>query len=130
MRLREEELRARKTPVETGQVELHKEVVSEQRTIDVPVTREEVVVERHPVGPRPADRPIGEGEEIEIPVREEEVTLEKRPVVYEEVEVGKRPVTETERVTETVRREEARIEREGDVEVAGEGDLRREEPRR
>jgi len=83
----------------------------------VPVTREEVVVERHPVEPRPANRPISERETIEVPVREERVEVEKQPVVYEEVEIGKRQVQETEQVSGTVRREEARIEREGDVDV-------------
>ena len=68
---------------------------------------------------RPSDRPIGEGETIEVPVREERVTAEKRPVVYEEVEVGKRAVQETERVSDTVRREVAEIETEGNVNVGG-----------
>ena len=117
--LREEELRARKEMVETGRVEVHKDVVTEQRTVEVPVTREEVVVERHPVDPRPADRPTAEGETIRVPVREEEVTVEKRPVVTEEIRIGKRPVEETEQVSGTVRREEARIEREGDVSLEG-----------
>jgi uncharacterized protein (TIGR02271 family) len=120
MQLREEELRTRKTSVETGQVSLGKEVVEEQRTVDVPVTREEVYVERHAVDRRPSDRPVTEAEQtIEVPVREERVELEKQPVVYEEVGVGKREVTETESVSETVKREEARIEKEGDVDLDG-----------
>ena len=49
VQLREEELQARKRPVETGSVQLGKDVVEEQRSMDVPVTREEVFVERHPV---------------------------------------------------------------------------------
>ena len=120
MQLREEELQARKQPVETGQVSLGKEVVEEQKSIEVPVSREEVYVERRPVE-RPADRPVGEAAErtIEVPVREERVETEKQPVVYEEVGVGKREVTETQQVSETVRREEARIDRQGDVNVAG-----------
>jgi uncharacterized protein (TIGR02271 family) len=118
--LREEELRARKEMVEAGEVEIRKDVVTEQRTLEVPITREEVVVERHPIeGRRVSDRPIGETESIRVPVREEEVTVEKRPVVREEIEIGKRRVEETEQVSGTVRREEARIEREGDVEVGG-----------
>jgi uncharacterized protein (TIGR02271 family) len=117
VQLREEELRATRRPVEAGEVELRKDVVSEQRTVDVPVTREEVVVERRPVDRRPSDRPITEGATIEVPVREERVEVEKQPVVFEEVEVGKRAVTDTERVTGTVRREDARLEREGDVNV-------------
>ena len=64
-----------------------------------------------------SDRPIGEGETIRVPVREEEVTVEKRPVVTEEISIGKRPVQETEQVSGTVRREEARIEREGNVDI-------------
>ena len=125
VQLREEELRARKEPVQTGEVGIRKEVVEEQRTVDVPVTREEAVVERHPVEPRPADRPIGEEETIRFPLRGERVEVEKQPVVTEEVEVGKRQVQETERVSDTVRREEARVEREGDAEIRGDEPPRR-----
>jgi hypothetical protein len=39
--------------------------------------------------------------------------------VYEEVGVGKRQVTETQPVSATVRPEEARIQREGDVDLRG-----------
>ena len=124
VQLREEELQARKETVQTGEVGLRKEVVSEQKTIDVPVTREEVTIERKPGDRRPDDRPVGEGETLRVPVREERVEVEKTPVVTEEVSIGKRPVTETERVSGTVRKEEARVEEEGEV------DLRGEEPRR
>jgi uncharacterized protein (TIGR02271 family) len=118
LRLREEELQARKTPVETGQVSIGKEVVEEQRTLDVPVTREEAFVERHPVDRQPSDKPIGEGrQEVEVPIREERVSMEKRPVDYEEVGIGKREVTDTQQVSGTVRREEARIEREGEANI-------------
>jgi uncharacterized protein (TIGR02271 family) len=121
MRLREEELHARKQPVETGQVSLGKEVVEEQRTMEVPVTREEAYVERHPVERRPSEQPIEAtaGQTIDTPVREEHVEVSKQPVVYEEVGVGKRQVTETQQVSDTVRREELRVEREGDARVSG-----------
>jgi uncharacterized protein (TIGR02271 family) len=131
--LREEQLRVQKQPTEAGEVGIRKQVVTEQKTIDVPVSREEVVVERHPVEPRPADRPIGsENEEIRVPVREEHVNVEKQPVVTGEVEVGKREIQDTERVSGEVRHEEARIEREGDVRVQGPTPEDREhrEPRR
>lgn len=127
LRLREEELQAHKTPVETGRVQLSKEVVEEGRTLEVPVTREEVFVERRPVERRPSDRPIDttETETIEVPVREEHVEVEKRPVVYEEVSVGKRATAETRQVTETVRREELRMDEEGDVDLRGDPDSSR-----
>jgi uncharacterized protein (TIGR02271 family) len=121
MRLREEQLETRTTPVETGRVQVGKDIVEEQRRVDVPVTREEVVVERHPVDRRPADQPIDatERETIEVPVREEQVEVEKRPVVYEEVGVAKHTTRETQQVSDTVRREELRVDRQGDASLSG-----------
>jgi len=120
LQLREEELQARKTPVETGQVTLGKDVVEEQKSVEVPVTREEVYVERRAVD-RPADRPVEAGAEqtIEVPVREEQVEVETRPVVYEEVGLNKQQVVENQPVSDTVRREELRVNKEGDVAVGG-----------
>jgi uncharacterized protein (TIGR02271 family) len=118
MQLREEELVAKKETVEKGAVQVGKDVVTEQKTLEVPVRREEVTIERTPVNRRPSDLPIDEREDtISVPVHEERIEVEKRPVVYEEVSVGKRQVQATERVSDTVRREEARIE--GDVRVTG-----------
>ena len=120
IQLREEDLQARKTSVATGQVTLGKDVVEERKSVDVPVTREEVYVERRAVD-RPADRPIQAGTEqtIEVPVREEQIELEKRPVVYEEVGVNKQQVVQNQQVTDTVRREELRMDKEGAVDVSG-----------
>ena len=127
LRLREEQLQARKTPVETGRVQVGKEIVEEQKSVEVPVSREEVFVERHPVERRPSDQPIGagEGQTIDVPVREERVEVEKRPVVYEEVGLGKRATEETQQVSDTVRREELRMEKEGDIDVQGESGTKR-----
>ena len=119
VRLREEQLRAQKQPVETGEARLRKDVVSEQQSMDVPVTHEEVYVERRPGSGQPTDQPIGEGETYRVPVRDEQVSVEKQAVEREEVGMGKRPVEETKRVSDTVRREEAHVEREGDVGIQG-----------
>jgi len=119
MQLREEELHARTTQVEKGRVHLGKDVVEEERTLEVPVTREEVYVERHPVDRRPTDQPISETDTqtIRVPVNEERVEVEKQPVVYEEVGVGKRVTQDTRQVSDTVRREELRTDKEGDVDA-------------
>src|SRR5215212_6429375 len=117
--LREEELRAEKERVQAGEVRVRKEVVSEERTIEVPVTREEVVIERRPAAGRTAEGRIDEDEEIRIPLMEEEVRVDKTPEVREEVTLKKRQVHDTERVSDTVRREEARVERTGDANVQG-----------
>ena len=115
--VREEELQAHKQLVETGEVRVRKEVVTEHRTLEVPVQREEVVIERHAPTGEPGASDIRPGEELRIPVRKEQVTVEKRPMVKEEVTVGKRVVESTERVSGEVRKEVVRVEREGDVDI-------------
>ena len=118
IQLREERLRPVKESREAGAVTVDKEVVSEQQAMDVPVTRDEVVIERRAVPDRPTSGEIRpEGEEIRVPVEKEQARLAKDTVVTEEVQVGTRPVTETEHLTDTVRREELRVEREGNPRV-------------
>jgi len=115
MELKEENLKVRKTPVKKGEVEVRKEVVTEHKRIDVPVEREEVVIERRPARGR-ASGAI-KSEEIRIPVKEEQVRVEKETVAKEEVSVGKRKVRDTKTVGGTVKREELRVEEQGDVDV-------------
>jgi len=120
MELKEERLRAEKHPVETGEVSVRKEVHTETKSIEVPVEREEVVIERTPTHGRPTAAGHVRGqEEIRIPVHEEQVNVTKEPVVTEEVRVGKRTVQDTEHVSGQVRKEEIKVERTGDVDVKG-----------
>jgi uncharacterized protein (TIGR02271 family) len=120
LKLRAERLNVTKQPVQTGEVGLHKEVVTEQKTIDVPVTHEEVFLERRPVtgNAAPDTTPIGEGE-IRVPLTEEKVNVRKDTVETGEVSIGKRTVQETQRVRDTVKREEARAEQQGDAPIHG-----------
>ena len=119
IQLREERLRATTEQVQTGEVDLRKEVVTEQQTFDVPVTHEEVYIERRAGSGQVFDTPIGEGEAIRVPVSAEQVNVAKQTVQTGEVSVGKRAVQESQQVTDTVRHEEARIERKGDAIIEG-----------
>jgi len=121
--IREEQLQAQKQPVQTGEVQIGREVTEREQSINVPVTREEVFVERHDFEARPTDQPIneGDGQTIRVPVVEEQVQVSKQPVQTGEVVIGKRQVQENQQVSDTVRREEPRIERQGDVNVQGSG---------
>jgi uncharacterized protein (TIGR02271 family) len=102
-----EVLRVHKERIDRGEVRIRKEVVTEQQTVQVPVTREELVVERVPVGQNtPAQGQIGADSEIRVPLTEERATLDKQTVVREQVNVGKRSVEEVENLEESVRREE------------------------
>jgi uncharacterized protein (TIGR02271 family) len=107
----EEELAARTREVERGEVRIDKNVVQEQQTLEVPVTEEEVEVTRRRVDrPVTADDHAFEEGTIEVPLRGEEVEIEKRARVVEEIDVDKAARTHTERVSDTVRREEVTIE--------------------
>jgi uncharacterized protein (TIGR02271 family) len=53
---------------------------------------------------------IGSDQEIRVPLSEEKVQVDKVPVVREEVKVGKRTVSNTQNVSDQVRREELEVE--------------------
>ncbi len=97
--------------VNTGEVTIAKEPVTETKTVEVPVTHEEVRIERRPsttsssTAISEGERPVESRSEIRVPVTSEEVEVTKRPYVKEEVVVTKEPVTETKTVTDTVRSE-------------------------
>ncbi|KZL91330.1 YsnF/AvaK domain-containing protein [Clostridium magnum] len=120
LQLRQEELDITKNKVNTGEVTLSKEIVEDQKTVDVPVTHEEVVIERREISSEPSDSPITSGETIRIPVSEEKVEVGKHTVVTGEISAHKREVKETEQVTETLKREEAHVNSSGDTDIVDE----------
>lgn len=111
----EEEVRVGTASRETGRVRLRKYVVTEQVQQTVPVSREEVRLEREPITDENLDEAmsgaeISEGEH-EVVLHEEEPVVEKRTVPKERVHLGKDTTTEEREVSEEVRKE--RIETEG-----------------
>jgi len=114
LKLREEQLRVEKERVQTGEAHLRKEVVEEQQTFTVPTTHEEIVVEMRPGSGQTSDQsPIAPGETIHVPVSEERVHVTKEAVETGEVSIHKQAVQEEQPVSETIRREKAHLEREG-----------------
>lgn len=121
LKLREEQLSVNKQQAQTGEVQLGKNVVSEQKTVNVPVTHEEAYLERRPATDAMTNNttPIGEGETIRVPMSEEKVNVSKDNVVTGEVSLDKRAVQGTQKVTDTVKREEAHVEQQGDAPIHG-----------
>jgi len=116
--LKKEDLHVRKENETVGEVRIRKDVVTEHKTLDVPVTHEEVVIERRAAtAGESTSADIRPGEEIRIPVKEEHVHLEKSGHVAEHVKVGKRQVQKTEHVSGDVRHEELRVEKDGECPV-------------
>jgi len=110
----EEELRVGTAERETGRVRLRKYVVEDEVTETVPVRREEIRVEREPITDGnvddAVDGPAISEEEHEVVLREEEVVVDKRAVPKERVRLEKDSVTEEERVSETLRKEEIDVD--------------------
>ncbi len=108
---------------------VRKEIVEEQKTINVPVSHEEIVIERRSVNNDSTAEPVGADETIRIPVSEEQVEVNKNTVVTGEVDVHKREIQETEQVKDTVKREEARVDKTGNVKVNNNSEVLRDHSR-
>lgn len=112
----EERMNVDKQNVETGEVRLRKHVVTDTETVEVPVTREEVRIEREPISEVDArdlaakDPRIGE-DEASVTLHEERVNVTKESVPVEKVNLGKETVRDTETHTEELRKE--RIDADG-----------------
>ena len=94
----------------TDEATITKEPVTETRTVEVPVTHEEMTVERRPASGASSESPSSTKTEIKVPLSKEEVEVTKEPYVKEEVVIKKEPVTETKTVTESVTSERVDVE--------------------
>ena len=104
--LSEERLDVSKTSQE-NQARITKKPVTERKTVEVPLTREEVSIERRPAsGQTEAQSPIQSEEEITIPLKREEAQVSKKPYVKEEAVIKKKAYTDTKEITEDVTSEE------------------------
>lgn len=113
----EEQVRVERREVERGRVRITKRVEHQEGTIDEPLLRERVEVERVPVD-REIDGPVEvrqEGDVTIIPVYEEVLVVEKRLVLKEELHIRKERQETHEPLHVTLRREHVDVERiEGD----------------
>ena len=120
----EEQVRINKKTVETGRVNIYKDVHEEDVTVDVPTVHEEVNVERVPVNEYVESAPPSvryEGDVMIIPVLHEELVLVKRLKLVEELHVTKRKIETHEAQHVTLRKEEVNVNR---VEPGGENPRR------
>ncbi len=108
--LTEERLNVSKRATQQGEATITKEPYAETKTVEVPLTHEEVTIERRPPsGSIKAETPISSRQEIKVPLRKEEVQITKDPYVKEEISVKKKPVTEKRIVREQVTSEKVKI---------------------
>ncbi|MBU3112374.1 YsnF/AvaK domain-containing protein [Clostridium lacusfryxellense] len=115
--LRKEELDIAKSKIQKGDVEIGKEIIEEHKQVDVPVKREEVVIERRSLHNEASDSPITDEATIKIPLSEEKVNVGKHTVITGEISAHKREIENTEHIDETLKHEEAHITKTGDANI-------------
>lgn len=117
LELKSEELDISKHKSKIGDVEIGKEIVSEHKSVDVPITHEEVVIERRALNKKPSDKPIEKEDDVHIPVMDEYVDVGKHTVVTGEVSAHKHAFEENKHVDESLKKEEASIHTDGDPNI-------------
>lgn len=110
----EEQLHVGTRTEETGRARLRKFVVTEEQTRTVPVSHEEVTIEREPITDANAgsatDGPQISEEEHEVTLHAERPVVEKEVTPVERIKLGTETVSEEEKVTETVRKEQVELD--------------------
>ena len=106
----EEQLNVNKERVATGEARLRKYVVTDTESVEVPVEREEVRVERTPINAEDAKNYngaiSGDSEEASVTLHEERVNVNKETVPVEKINLKKNTVRDTETHTEELRKEQ------------------------
>jgi uncharacterized protein (TIGR02271 family) len=113
----EEQLRVGTEQIEAGKARLRKFVVTENVTTTVPVSHEEVRIEREPI----TDANVGDAlggpaiseEEHEVVLHAERPVVAKEAVPVERVRLDTETVTEQETVTDSVRKEQIDTDTDG-----------------
>ena len=97
----------------TSEATITKEPVTETETVEVPVTHEEITIERRSPSESSltttTERPVQSKTDTKVQLSKEDIQVTKEPYVKEEVVVKKKPVTETKTVTDTVTSEKVDV---------------------
>jgi uncharacterized protein (TIGR02271 family) len=124
LQLREERVRVETEPVEVGRVRIQKRITEWTETLQVPLRREDLVLEVLPGSGvvRIDGRDLQPGEVVELPLIQERATANKETVVSEDVHVRTVSTDVAEHIPVTLQREELVVEPEGAVELLASDD--------
>lgn len=108
VQLKKEDLAIHKNRVRTGEVSVRKEVLTENKTIVVPVTREELVIENKVLGTK--NQQEQKKQVFRIPLRREKIEIFKYPVDLEHVSIFKRKLMKNHRIKESIKKEKVKLD--------------------
>ena len=110
----EENLRVGTRAVEAGRARLKKYVVTEQQTVTVPVSHEEVTLVREPIAAGTVTDAVIGDDAVEVTLMRDEVVVDTQAVAVERIRLDTETVTEQREVTESVRKEQIEMDTDGD----------------
>ena len=105
----EEELHVGKRETEVGRLRVHKWTETEQVDVPVEVRREKARVTREPVEGTVPDQEMGD-DALEVTLSEEQPVIEKQAVAKERIGIEKDVETDTETVSEELRKERVDVD--------------------
>lgn len=109
LELREEQLAISKSRVQTAKVTVHKEILREEKNIVVPVTREELVIEKKILDKEALNKNNQRTETIRIPLSEESIEVIKHPAIKKDIAVYRQQRQETKHIEEMLKKEKMHI---------------------
>jgi uncharacterized protein (TIGR02271 family) len=105
LQLHEEQLDISKTWIQTGEITVRREVVTEIKRIEVPVVREELVIEKKILDAKSLDQQAEHTETIRIPISEERIEITKQLTALEDISIYKNTFEEIVQIDETLKKE-------------------------
>ncbi|MFP3125547.1 YsnF/AvaK domain-containing protein [Ectobacillus funiculus] len=105
LQLHEEQLDISKIWIQTGEITVRREVVTEIKRIEVPVVREELVIEKKVLDAKSLDQQAEHTETIRIPISEERIEITKHPTALEDISIYKNTFEEIVQIDETLKKE-------------------------
>lgn len=120
IQIKEEQLDIVKKWVKTGDVKIHKEIFTKEKNFTIPVTCEELVIEKVTFSSKNIDNQEAEKEIIRIPLSEEQIEFRKKNVALENVSVYKEKIEEIKHIEETLNKERAKLKISGSPQIVDE----------
>jgi uncharacterized protein (TIGR02271 family) len=122
LKLHEEQLDISKRQVLTGEVTVRKEVRQENKTIVVPVSHEELVIEKKVMPKDAPGKKGGQTQTLRIPIGEERIEVIRHPVNRKNVAVYKQQQQKTEHIEAVLKKEKVKIKTTGDPNISDRDD--------
>ena len=105
--MKQEYLDIMRNKIPTGDVKIHKEVITEEKTITIPLTREDVVIESRKTDGNHNNKNL---KTIRIPIWEEKLNITKIPFPLNDISVYKQDIQETKHIHIALKKEIVQVE--------------------